>query len=223
MKERRLLYALGVFLAVAAGAQDPSLVLNDGGIQFPDGTVQTTATVGRAPVPDTGQTGCWDTDGNPRACAGTGEDGEFRAGVAWPTPRFTDNGDGTVTDNLTGLIWLKDANCPAAEKTWQGALDWVKNPLNSGGTACSGYTAGTFTDWRLPNIKELLSLVDYSQLVPPLPPGHPFMNVQSGWYWSSTTDASGTGLAWFASMLGPGLGVGFKTGNELVWPVRGGQ
>jgi hypothetical protein len=33
-------------------------------------------------------------------------DGEIRAGVAWPTPRFTDNGDGTATDNLTGLTWL---------------------------------------------------------------------------------------------------------------------
>jgi hypothetical protein len=32
-------------------------------------------------------------------------------GVAWPNPRFTDNSDGTVTDNLTGLIWLKNANC----------------------------------------------------------------------------------------------------------------
>ena len=40
-----------------------------------------------------------------------GDDGDLQKGVMWPVPRFTDNGSGTVTDNLTGLIWLKDANC----------------------------------------------------------------------------------------------------------------
>ena len=61
-------------------------------------------------VPKTGQTTCSDESGVSRPCTGTGEDGEHQKGVAWPNPRFTDNGDGTVTDNLTGLIWLKDAN-----------------------------------------------------------------------------------------------------------------
>ena len=62
-------------------------------------------------LPKTGQTSCWDTDGNKISCPNTGEDGEIQAGTNWPSPRFTDTGDGTVTDNLTGLMWLKDGNC----------------------------------------------------------------------------------------------------------------
>jgi hypothetical protein len=54
-----------------------------------------------APVPKTGQ----------KTSYPPGDDGDLAKGVAWPNPRFTDNGDGTITDNLTGLIWLKNANC----------------------------------------------------------------------------------------------------------------
>ena len=54
-------------------------------------------------LPQTGQTKCYDiydTAGTEITCAGTGQDGEIRAGVSWPSPRFQDNGDGTITDNL---------------------------------------------------------------------------------------------------------------------------
>ena len=64
-----------------------------------------------APVPKTGQTISYEP----------GDDGYYQKGVAWPNPRFTDNGDGTVTDNLTGLIWLKNANC-FGTRTWATAL-----------------------------------------------------------------------------------------------------
>lgn len=50
-------------------------------------------------VPKTGQTTCYDANGSVIPCAGTGQDGDIQAGVAWPDPRFTDNGNGTVTDN----------------------------------------------------------------------------------------------------------------------------
>jgi hypothetical protein len=90
--------------AISAGGVVES---RSGGFQFPDGTVQITASCATvALVEDTGQTTCWDINGNPISFSGTGMDGEIRAGVAWPTPRFTDNGDGTATDNLTGLTWL---------------------------------------------------------------------------------------------------------------------
>ena len=62
-------------------------------------------------VPETGQT----------ATYAIGDDGQLEKGVAWPNPRFTYNGDGTVTDNLTGLIWLKDTNC-RGQRTWADAL-----------------------------------------------------------------------------------------------------
>ena len=72
---------------------------------------------GPAPVPKTGQTYCYIWE-DPEwilaigdSCTGTGQDGEYQEGVEWPNPRFTDNADGTITDNLTRLIWLKDANC----------------------------------------------------------------------------------------------------------------
>ena len=43
--------------------------------------------------------------------APAGSDGALQKGTAWPNPRFTGNGDGTVTDNLTGLTWLQNTNC----------------------------------------------------------------------------------------------------------------
>src|SRR5204863_123985 len=108
-------------------------------------------------VPKTGQRRCFDTSGTPIDCAGTGQDGEIRAGAAWPTPRFTDDGDGTVTDNLTNLVWLKNAS-PFGLRTWHDALEDC-NRLESGS---HGLTDGSKCgDWRLPNIKEIESLVDY--------------------------------------------------------------
>ena len=59
-------------------------------------------------IPKTGQFLCYDNEGNVIDCAGTGQDGDLQMGRASPDPRFTDNGDGTVTDNLTGLIWLQE-------------------------------------------------------------------------------------------------------------------
>ena len=60
-------------------------------------------------------------------CKGTGQDGEIQAGVPWPNPRFTDNEDGTVTDHLTGLIWLKNGN-PFGTRNWDQALKRLPIP-----------------------------------------------------------------------------------------------
>jgi hypothetical protein len=57
------------------------------------------ASAQRARVPQTGQTTCWDAAGSPITCDGMGQDGDIEAGVASPTPRFTDRRDGTVRDN----------------------------------------------------------------------------------------------------------------------------
>jgi len=172
--------------------------------------------VSSAPVPveKTGQT----------ASYATGDDGDLKAGVAWPNPRFTDNGDGTVKDNLTGLVWLKDANA-LGERTWSDALTQVAN-LNIGTDfSATDYTAGTYSDWRLPNIKELQSLIDFGNYNPALPSGHPFINVQSIDYWSSTTTVNDTSKAWSVGIrsgfvLNPRKDIG---GPYCVWPVRGGN
>jgi quinol monooxygenase YgiN len=78
-----------------------------------------TAVAGR--VPKTGQTLCYDVRGKEIPCKGTGQDGEYRAGAVWPTPRFNDNYNGTVTDRLTGLIWLKNADY-FGEASWEDAV-----------------------------------------------------------------------------------------------------
>lgn len=69
---------------------------------------------------------CFDQQGNIVDCSETGQDGGIQAGAAWLEPRFIDNVDGTITDNLTGLMWLQDAGC-LKDASWQGALDAVKN------------------------------------------------------------------------------------------------
>ena len=172
-----------------------------------------------ARVPQTGQTICYDTNGNIIQCAGTGQDGEYQYGTPWPEPRFTDNLDGTVTDHLTGLIWLKDANCFAAIY-WAPALTGC-NSLNSG--ECGLDDGSLEGDWRLPNARELHSLIDYGNTHPALPTGHPFINVSSNWYWSSTTDVNATYSAWYVRMGDGHVGAQGKDGNLNVWPVRDGN
>jgi len=169
-----------------------------------------------AAVPKTGQTTCWDRNGYEIDCAGTGQDGEYQKGVA-VDPRFTDNGDGTVTDNLTGLIWLKNADC-FGYITWNDALA-VSNTLASGACGLSdGSVAGA---WRLPNVKELQSLIDFGQFGPALPPGYPFSGVQIFYYWSSTTYAGWPDSAWYVRLYSGFVDGGQSLTND-VWPVRGG-
>jgi hypothetical protein len=134
-----------------------------------------------APVSVTGQTDSF----------AAGDDGDGEEGVRFPTPRFTDNLNGTMLDNLTGLIWLKSANRFAGQ-TWFNALN-AANTLASG--SC-GFTDGSVAgDWRLPNVKELQSLIDFGHFNPSLPLDHPFSGVQSSLYWSSTTYAGGPRVA----------------------------
>ena len=85
-----------------------------------------------------------------------GDDGDLQKGVQFPVPRFTDNGDGTVTDNLTNLVWLKNARCIEAI-LWYGAIEFSNNLKNGDCGLSDGSVAG---DWRLPNRNELLSLID---------------------------------------------------------------
>lgn len=195
-----------------------------------------------APVAKTGQTTCYDQDNNIIDCTDTGQDGEKQAGVDWPNPRFTDSGDGTITDNLTGLIWLKDANCIKTEYpgfdndntsrdgavVWQHALDFVLG-INDGTYADCG--AG-FTDWRLPNVRELSSIIHYGIFRPALSNtdgtgqwsnGDPFFNVQS-FYWSSTSRADRAEVAYFVDIGVARISSQFKSRGDFfrVWCVRGG-
>lgn len=171
-----------------------------------------------AMLPKTGQTTTY----------AAGDDGDLQKGVAWPNPRFTDNSNGTVTDNLTGLIWLKNADCANGTRSWTTALSDVAS-LNSGGTMNSNNCGDTSnggshqTDWRLPNGRELLSLIDYGRYDPALPSGHPFLGTRSLSYWTSTTYVSSTFLVWVVNLREGQMSNTIKTSTLDVWPVRGGQ
>ena len=162
-----------------------------------------------APVPKTGQT-------DPYGLIGT--DGALQKGVAWPAPRFTDNNNGTVTDNLTKLIWTKNANA-FGTKTWSEALNSANNLKSGDAGLTDGSQAG---DWRLPNRRELFSLVDDSTVTPALPAGHPFTNVQSSFYWSSSTYTYITTDAWGVNFLDGHVDHVFKDSLYYVWCVRAG-
>jgi hypothetical protein len=167
--------------------------------------------VAPAPVAKTGQTTSY---------LG-GDDGYSQKGVASPSPRFIDNGDGTVTDNLTGLMWAKDAN--AAETSGydsDGKMQWNDAIYYTTYLSLGATCGAPRRDWRLPNRNELNSLIDASNSFPALPTGHPFSNVQSSYYWSSTTSATNTASAWDVHMYYGLVNTINKTYYYYVWPVR---
>ena len=155
-----------------------------------------------APLPKTGQTTIY----------AAGDDGDLQKGVAWPTPRFRDNADGTITDSLTSLIWDQNGN-RFGTRTWAQAL-----------TDCNSLSLGGHTDWRLPNRKELRNLLDYEQSngVTWLN-GQGFIGVVGGdYYWSSTTYAAGTRAAWSIGLDFVGDVPTAKVGSRYVLAVRAG-
>jgi hypothetical protein len=170
----------------------------------------------------TGQTECYNTSGTNIPCADTtGQDGKIQAGVLWPSPRFLDLGNGMVKDNLTGLIWTVDANTPGPSEC-------------SPGRAKSSYDSYPFiqclndnnylghSDWRLPNRRELESLLDHSQSNPALQLGHPFSFAASRIYWTSDTYISLCSSGWAVNMNSGQADDFDKVQSTLsVWPVRG--
>ncbi len=146
--------------------------------------------------------------------AGTSRD----AATPQPTERFQDNGDGTITDRFTGLMWLKDANC-FEESQWSDALSMIKGINEKPGFFnCLDLTAN-YSDWALPNRHELRSLIDHQTDLPALPEGNPFAAVQP-MYWSSTTVASQPYSAYDVHIGAGDLGFSSKQGLRGVWPVR---
>ena len=155
-----------------------------------------------------------------------GDDADVHAGVAWPATRWVDHHDGSVTDTLTGLTWLKDAGClPPAN--WASALAAV-NQLASG--ACGLADGSSAGQWRLPNQWELESIVDESAAHPAIGAGSPFVNVAGAAYWTSTSyygGQAGSPSAWAIRMddgryVNDGAGNLKATSSLGVWAVKGG-
>jgi hypothetical protein len=163
-------------------------------------------------------------------CNTTGEDGCYQKGVAWPNPRFTDNGDGTISDRLTGLFWDQSAH-RGGVVSWYQAITFCEN-LELGAGGCTGRD-----DWRLPNRFELESLLHLGYDDPALSNtagtgqhsyGDPFFWVYSEPYWTSTTArlGSGTTRAWAVSMYTGTVIREHKSTPEVAtraWCVRGGN
>lgn len=134
--------------------------------------------------------------------------------------RFVDNNNGTVTDNETGLIWLRDAGALRV-MPWQRAMDACAE-LSDGQ---HGLTDGSLPgDWRLPSVKELVGLLDYECQNPALSEdaGSTFSRVRSNDYWSSSSYAGRPLYAWYVYFGGGYVAAFEKSRGYYVWPVRGG-
>jgi hypothetical protein len=190
----------------------------------------TTITLPLCGLPVTGQTTCWDSSGTVIPCAGTGHDGDIQAGC---TLSYTDNGDGTVIDNCTGLMWEKKSDDDSINDkdntySWDNAFAVHVAGLN--GASFAGYD-----DWRVPNARELQSIVNFEVWSPSVSPAFntacvPGCTVAmcsctaSSLYWSSTTNASAPAYAWFVR-FSDGLMHGSnqeKSYEAYVRAVRGG-
>jgi hypothetical protein len=138
--------------------------------------------------------------------------------------RFGDNGDGTVIDCLTGLLWLKNANC-YGQQSWYNALSLTAG-LNSG--ECGLSDGSVQGDWRLPTLEELQGIGtdppttwDGLRLVPWTMPSAPFVSVETSYgYWSSTAFASSTNIIWYLYMYSGRMEADIKSKSGYVWPVR---
>jgi hypothetical protein len=198
------------------------------------GTPNPPCVPGGGAFPTTGQTTCWNSEGAVIACAGTGQDGDIRAGA---TLSYTDNGDGTITDNNTRLMWEKkslDGNTTTnihhrdRMYTWANAFAEYIAGLNAGG-GFAGYT-----DWRLPNAKELQTIMNHEIANPSV--SSEFNNScvagctvltcsctpPSAFYWSSTTSAGSPSDAWGVHFSVWNVVMFGKSNPAFVRAVRGG-
>lgn len=127
--------------------------------------------------------------------------------------RFEDAGPDAVRDSRTGLVWSRSADPLGRALSWQAALEGIKE-LNSASRLGA-------RDWRMPNVREMESLVDLDADSPALPPGHPFRDVRET-YWTSTTSLYEPRYAWALYFRDGMVGVAFKPDTGFfLWPVRG--
>jgi len=154
-------------------------------------------------------------------------------GLTGPILSYTNNGDGTVTDNNTGLMWeVKDNSVTgihdkARTFTWSTSIGNTKDP---NGTIFTDFLPTLNTppcfaghcDWRLPNVKELLSIVDYSRYDPSIAGVFPGPTISNA-YWSSTAYIANPVLAYYINFYGGDVNLNGKVTSYRVRAVRGGR
>ena len=141
--------------------------------------------------------------------------------------RFQDNGNGTFDDTLTGLTWLGVRDCVPLH-TWATGVDFANNFSASSGDCPNLSDDSEAGDWRMPNINELFSLVNFSVAFPAWDPAIPFSGEWledpiAGIYWSSTS-FKGFSPETNAYTLNSGVGLTRATGKtsrrQYILPVR---
>ncbi len=187
-----------------------------------------TAIGSSAEVLRTGQTTCHDTAGTTIDCAGTGQDADFNYGVS---PILVDNGDGTIADEGTGLVWEKLDAAPAglhaqdAFGNWGQAFEKI--------AALNAASFAGHADWRLPNVRELQTLIRFGTFLPAVPAA---FNADCGGsctvttcsctpsnvFWTSTSSADDPAEAWFVDFYDGFAGPTPKSGFGITRAVRGG-
>ena len=179
------------------------------------------SSAGAFQLPDTGQTKCYQAM-PPYAeipCAGTGQDGAYSINPM----SYTDNGNGTVTDNNTGLMWQQQDN--GQHYNWYRASGTYHATYNSTSQdVCGELNLGGYSDWRLPSKKDLITLVDYSGQSPTINATY-FSNTKGGLYWSSTTHDYNPLYAWYVAFY-YGFADYFNRDSDSIFYVRcvrGGQ
>ena len=147
----------------------------------------------------------------------TGDDGDLKKGYPKEPPRFKDNGDGTITDNATGLMWVKDPSqlggvwgTPGnpSDMTWNNAID-----------NCLALDYAGHNDWRLPNVVELMSIRRWLHSGPTWDPIY-FPNSQLDYYWTATQCLEQAGYKWGVRGNDGYPGGRIYTAEDFVRPVR---
>jgi len=146
----------------------------------------------------------------------SGDDGTYQAGAPFRHELLNYASDWVTVDHKTGLMWTHDGDlygCNWGQQTdWDAAIDWCNNMVFAG-----------YDDWRLPNVKELQSIVDYGSYDPAIDITY-FINTKSGYYCSSSTFNSNTSYAWNVGFnTGNIVQYGGKTNKNYIRAVRGGE
>jgi len=159
----------------------------------------------------TGAKTCYDGKGLPISCRSSLQDAALGMGTSVPEPRFAPLGDDLVRDRLTSLCWPLDLSAFPYPVSWSEGLQIV-DELNRDGFLGRN-------DWRMPNRRELRSLIWHSARNPALPPDHPFRGLQLTWYWTSTSSAMHPRYAWYIHLEGGRMFWGRKDQFFMLWPV----
>lgn len=117
--------------------------------------------------------------------------------------RFVDNGNGTVTDTQTNLMWTKSGLQFDSGMSWDGAM-----------SRCQSFSIAGISGWRLPSKDELLGLSGS---------GGPFTAVSHLRYWSSTSYEHNSAVAYLVNVQYGSVSSNYKSYYAGAWPVRNAQ